>query len=723
MTDDFTRIKDNVQRLIDLKVPPSEIEGYLKTEGLDSNSFKQKMLTPKPDVYSSDPGFWQRLNDRAGESLQGTAAKQLPEGVGIGTKAADVVANIQDLIAGSGATAARGFTWGLSDDAAALGTATGKAAKGQGAFSDNYKTADARENKIADDFKAAHPYIGYPLEISTGLASPLSSLGGKYIAGGSSMLDRAVRSIPIGSAAGLVTGLGYSEGSLKNRLQSGGMSAGLGAILAPVATAGTEMLVGAGQKGLDALKNFSTAKQNPDLQAQRLVAQALSRDNVNQPALMQTAGATPETQDMGLVDLAGPNMTALGRQATAAPGEGRATAQDFFQGRRVDAPSRTIETLQSMIPQNADDEILRLGTEKMTAAKPLYKLSDAADPETLNTPFVKQILASPEGKQALSEAQDLWRKDFLAGKVDGPDPFTPVLDAEGNLTLDKAPSMKLLDYMKRGMDKMTDAAYGSSKTAGNAMRDLRNAFRDHLKEINPAYAKALASWSGPSHTQDLMDEGIGFLGGGRVPPKLQRIASLEGPDLEAYRIGAVTGMIDRLNNVTEAGSVYDALANSPNKKKLLDALFPDKADFNKLMTRLLAERTMINTERQVMGNSVTSRLDAEKADASSSIGWLKNLADVAQGNVISPALNMLTRLSNPARGIDEKTAASLAKLIFDSTPAARQAGLLSVMGPGNNLVTQSAHQQALQAATRGLLGGRAGVGAGLLTGGSIGSVR
>ena len=472
---------------------------------------------------------------------------------------------------------------------------------------------------------------------------------------------------------------------------------------------------------MNTTRNVINSYRNPDVQAQRLLAQALARDGVDPQTLMATATRTGAE---GLVDAAGPNTVALGRQATVAPGNARTVAQDFFEGRRVDAGPRTSQVLADLVPENADDEIARLGNAKLTASRPLYKEAYRADPESLNTPYVREILDSDTGKQALKNARTLWQQDKLAGLVDGSDPFTPLLDAEGNLTLNVAPDMRILDYMKRGMDLMTDAAYKSSSTAGNSMKAVRDAFREHLKEVNPAYKDALAAYSGPSHVQDLITKGMGFFKG-RTQENLREIAKLSGDDLSAYRIGAVRAAMDKLDDVTDAGSVYAALGNSPAKRGQLQALFPDRADFDRVFGQLMRERGMLNAERTVMGGSQTSRIDADKADAADTVGLVGNVMDLLGGNAGGGILGLLTRAANPARGMTEPVADRIAQFLFNADPAVKQQviqGLLQAPG-GQNLLQQASQGllsfQNAQRNAGGLLGSWAAQG----SGGAVGPMR
>lgn len=683
-------------------------------------------------VAMDDPGFFGRINQRADQSIKGVQAPVLPADAGSASRIADTLMNGYDFLGGATNTLARGFTFGLSDDAAALGTATGKALGGHSikdvvtaggqppSFGQDFLQADAAENEKIRKFKEAHPVIGNTLEIGGGMVSPIGQAGSGFISNGTNWMTRALRAAPVGAGLGALAGGGYAEGDIGDRASGAGVGALAGGILAPVASAATEGVINLGGRVVDAGRNVINAYRNPDVQAQRLLAQALARDSVDPQTLLAQAGqAGPE----GIVDLAGPNTVALGRQATVAPGNARTVAQDFFEGRRVDAGNRTGQVLADLVPENADDEIARLALSKQNAARPLYAAANAADPETLNTPYVQDVLQSPIAEEALSRARRLWEADRLAGRVQG-DPFTSVLDAEGNLTLQTAPDMRILDYMKRGMDQMVDEAFKSSGTAGSSMKAARDAFRNHLREINPAYGEALDAYSGPSHVQDLITEGMDFFKG-RVQEKLRRVAALSGDDLAAYRIGAVRAAMDKLDNVTDSGSVYAALGNSTSKRQQLQALFPDRADFDRVFGQLLRERGMLSAERTVMGGSPTSRIDADKADAADTVGLIGNIMDLLGGNAGGGVRGLMTRAANPARGVTEPVADRLGQMLFNADPATKQQviqGLLSMPG-GQNLLQQVSQGllsfQNLQRNAGGLLGSWAAQG----SGGAAGSVR
>ncbi len=686
-------------------------------------------------VAMEDPGFFGRLEQRATQFNKGIQAPELPADAGSAARIADALMTGHDYLGNITNSAARGFTLGFSDDAAALGTATGKALDGSSlkdvmeakaanetpGFARDFQQANALENEKLRQFKETNPVAGYGSEILGGVLSPVGRLGTGFIGSGTNMVTRAIRSIPAGAGLGAIAGGGYAEGDLGDRAAGAFLGGATGAVLAPIASAGTEAAINLGGRLVDMGRNAINAYRNPDIQAQRLLAQALARDGVDPQTLMATA-TRPGAE--GLVDAAGPNTVALGRQATVAPGNARTVAQDFFEGRRADAGPRTNQVLADLVPENADDEIARLAKAKLTASRPLYKEAYKADPEALNTPYVREILDSDTGKQALKNARTLWQQDKLAGRVDGSDPFTPLLDAEGNLTLNVAPDMRILDYMKRGMDLMTDAAYKSSSTAGNSMKAVRDAFRDHLKEVNPAYKDALAAYSGPSHVQDLITKGMDFFKG-RTQEKLREIAKLSGDDLSAYRIGAVRAAMDKLDNVTDAGSVYSALGNSTAKREQLQALFPSRADFDRVFGQLMRERGMMNAERTVMGGSPTSRIDADKADASDTVGLVGNVMDLLGGNAGGGLRGLMTRAANPARGVTEPVADRLAQFLFNADPAAKQQviqGLLQAPG-GQNLLQQAARGLLSAQTTQRNAGGLLGTWAAQGGGGAVGSVR
>ena len=655
-------------------------------------------LKSEAPVAMEDPGFFGRVEQRSKQFQQGIEAPALPADAGSGARVADALMNAHDFLGNATNTVSRGLTMGFSDDAAALGTATGKAfdgvsikdvmdahARGESApsFGGDFRAANALENEKIRKFKDDHPVLGNTLGIGGALFSPAGQAGGNYVSQGTNWLSRAARSAVPGGILGLIGGGGYSEGDLGDRATGALTGGAAGLVLSPLATAGTEALMNVGGRVIDASRNVINAYRDPNYQANRLLAQALARDNVTPRSIAaQVRQAGPE----GIVDLAGPNTAALGRQATVAPGNARTVAQDFFDGRRADAGNRTKDVLAAMIPENADDEIARLGVQKARDAAPLYAASNAADPESLATPYVQEVLQSPIGKQALTRGQRIWEADRIAGRVSG-DPFTPMLDAEGNLTTQTAPDMRILDYMKRGMDQMVDEAYNTSRTAGNAMKAARDAFRQHLRDINPAYGQALDAYSGPSHAQDLMQEGMDFFKG-RVQESVRRIGQLTGDDLAAYRIGAVRAAMDKLDNVTDAGSVYAALGNSDAKRQQLRALFPNRADFDNIFNQLLRERNLMNVERTVLGGSPTSRIDADKADAADTVGLIGNLLDLVR-NPGSGIGALMTRAANPARGVTEPVAERLGGLLFNADPAVKQQviqRLLSAPNGGQGLL-------------------------------------
>jgi hypothetical protein len=91
---------------------------------------------------------------------------------------------------------------------------------------------------------------------------------------------------------------------------------------------------------------------------------------------------------------------------------------------------------------------------------------------------------------------------------------------------------KALDYVKRGLDAMVQDNPGAARET----RQLRNAYRDELKNINPSYQSALNAWAGPSAVLDAVEQGREF--DGMDPELIQRtLGSMSDSEQQGFQVG------------------------------------------------------------------------------------------------------------------------------------------------------------------------------------------
>ena len=761
MADDFERIKANVHKMIGMQAPAEDIDGYLKQEGWTPENFRA-VATQSPDQQAvsnivtapgfgasavtagvnasdaanppSDPGFVGRLGQYADRNVAGKILPPLKENAGTGSKIADAIERGRDYLVNLENTIQRGLSFGASDEVGALGTtirqSIDKASQPQTiaglvkqkilnqedpGFWQRFAENDRRENAAIDKFKQENPIIGNTAEIAGMITSPIGNIGGRYIQAGPNMAMRAARAAGVGAGLGGASGFLNSEGDLNDRLKSAAFGSGTGAVIGGTVTPLIETLARGGKYAYDMYQNIRRANTSPDEQARYLLAQALMRDNVSP---QQAAANLQSGQAQSVLDAAGPNTVALGRQATVAPGNAQEAAATFLEGRQADQAGRFQAALAPIGNgtgfQNQLDTLIQ---QRAQSARPLYEALEGIDPERLDTPFFRNLLQSGPGNQLLGRARQIAALEQARGATPV-NLMEPLLDAEGNLRTATIPNFRAMDYVKQAADDMvaqyTDPVTGRIQgPVGHQWDQLRRAIVGNLDEAAAGtgangenlYQAARNAYAGPSRMIEAMNEGRQFFSNGRAEDAIAAFNQLPQAEQDAFRIGAANDLIGKLGNKADGNNAYNLIANSPNKRSKLQALFPDEATFNRFLEMAGRENTMFRNAQKVMGGSPTASRLAEQADAAQSLQQLNSrltaLRQLLTWHPIQAATTFATQAGNLQRGMSEPVANELGRILFNPNQAQGVQALQSLGGTQVNpgliqaLINQQTRNQQL----------------------------
>lgn len=724
MADDFERIQANVHKMISMQAPAEDIDGYLKQEGWTPENFRAvAMQSPDQQAVSnavtapgfgasavsaganamnppSDPGFLGRLNQYADRNVGGKMLPPLKPDASTGSKVADAIERGRDYLVNLENVIQHGLSFGASDEVGALGTATGETLtqpqrdinqvvadkilnRQEPTFFDRFAAADKRENADLQKFKSENPIVGNTAEIAGMIASPIGNIGGRYVQAGPNMAARAGRAAIVGAGLGSGSGFVSSEGDLNDRLKSAVFGGGTGALIGGTVTPAIELLSRGGQYAYNMYQNLRRANQAPDEQAHYLLAQALTRDNVTPQQAITNLQAVPE---QGVLDAAGPNMVALGRQATVAPGNAREAAGTFLAERQADQAARFQAGLAPIGNgagfQNQIDDLIQ---QRAQSARPLYDALEGIDPERLDTPFFRNLLQSQPGNQLLGRARQIAALEQARGATPV-NLLEPLLDAEGNLRTATVPNFRAMDYLKQAADDMV-AQYTDPVTnriqgpVGHQWDQLRRAIVNNLDEAAAGtgangenlYQMARGAYAGPSRMMEAMNEGRQFFNDARAEDAIRNFTQLPASEQDAFRIGAANDLIGKLGNKADNNNAYNLIANSPNKRSKLQALFPDEETFNRFMAMAQRENTMFRNAQTIMGGSPTASRLAEQADAAQSLQQLNSkvtaLRQLLTGHPLQAATTFATQAGNLQRGMSEPVANQLGQILFNPNQA------------------------------------------------------
>lgn len=520
--------------------------------------------------------------------------------------------------------------------------------------------------------------------------NPLNLTGGRYIAEGANAGWRAGRAAVTGGGIGTTSGFFGTEGDLADRAVGAGVGGGLGLAIGGAAQPAAELVgVGArkGAEGVRAVANTITnnaqAKADPVMQANKLIARALIDDG-----MLPILPARTPLPGQGMVNLGGENLIALGRQATVAPGQGRTIAREFFDEQAGGQADRAADALRGLSERGYYGTLETLDAGRRTAAAPLYNAAYARPAVDAWTPRLAELLQRPSMRAAYERAARIaaeeGRSPTELGLVfnEAGDPVFLAGARNGQI-----PSTQTLDYVKRGLDDVMQAQPRDPATGRivmdegtRAIDNTRREFVGILRQGNPEYAAALDAWGGPSHSIEVMDLGRQlFRQSGNPADAIRRFQALPPADQEYARIGFMRDALAKVGNVSDGGSVYQALFNTPNKRALAETMFPDRASFERFAAQMNAERQMVNANRTIMGGSPTSRIDADKAAMSDAENTLGIVDAIRSGSVMRLLAESMQRGKNMQQGVTPEVAAELARRLFTANPGEIGTALTAAM--------------------------------------------
>lgn len=268
----ISRIKANVKKMLDQGAPGADVDSYLQHEGVTADQLRNSPVASPgqitgatPEMSAYNPSFTQRMSDLMANERAGTKPPPLPENASLPNRMLDWLQSFK----GATDTAARGVTAGLSDDAQALGAATGKTLAGNApqGFGAAYQTADEAANQNIANFKSDNPIFGNALEGAGMIASPIFRLGSGAQAGARTIFGRTAQAGVAGAGQGAVAGLGYSEGDLGDRLAAAGIGAATGGALSAALTPAIEGITKGGQTFSNAMQAKKATATTAQLKA------------------------------------------------------------------------------------------------------------------------------------------------------------------------------------------------------------------------------------------------------------------------------------------------------------------------------------------------------------------------------------------------------------------------------------------------------------------------
>lgn len=351
--------------------------------------------------------------------------------------------------------------------------------------------------------------------------------------------------------------------------------------------------------------------------------------------LRTTLGAEPPLKPVVAADL-GESTRALVEAANLTPGRGSTNIKRFFGERdlgpealhiRRGQPARGFKTMVERLTDDLElafgknakyfTEFKALKDARKAEGDRLYGLAGKRNIEV--TSELLGILESKPGLEALTDAVDLAAHHVSGGRA--VKLARLVINDKGQLVNDrgqvvKAVKTEFLHYVKMAMDDNLDIVSSMGvKQGGNWKKSLVRERSDDLKNLlsdaNPDYKIALNAYSNKSAMMRAMTAGRDFLKPStNVDELADALDNFGTVELEAFRVGAMSALIDNIEGAIRTGNIAHNLTKTTRNKKLLRLSFPKgevgDIKFNEFINRLTTEVDMKITSGRVLGGSQTA---------------------------------------------------------------------------------------------------------------------
>lgn len=531
----------------------------------------------------------------------------------------------------------QGLGFGFSDEGAAALRAGVTAPFSNRSAGDIYREQLSTEEANLAATRSRYPKLSTAAEIGGALTSGVGLL--RALPAATGMLQRIpplLRSAGIGATQGAVYGAGAANTSGDSRLGGSAKGAAIGAIAAPAADLGARGLGWLVRAGSNVLGRMGA--NTPARQAERVIGQAMQADELGEASIRE------ELERLGpratIADL-GENLSGLARAVTAKSSNARSLAAGLLNDRQT-TQQATILRAAGMASDKLDDFKTAFSTfvnQRSSAAAPLYDEAYQA-PLTI-TDKLRALVQRPSVNAALRRATNIVKDE---GQYKG--------------------QLQLFDAVKQDLDDQIGVALrGGERNAARRLTLLKRELLSELDSQVPVYAQARELFSGEAALRDAASLGRSMLTT-RVDLDAAEMAvgAMTQGERQSFQMGALRGMIDKLEATPANRNVAGRLIESTRAKEILRLAFPNAEAFKKFVQTAEAESQFAFTRGRVLGGSPTARIMEEVKNLESGAGVLSQLAQGRDFTAVG--IQFLAKLGL-GKDVSPETLNELAKVLFN----------------------------------------------------------
>lgn len=553
---------------------------------------------------------------------------------------------LKRVIGGGGAGFGQGISFGFVDELAAGLAATVKSPFSKRTFGEIYDEQLAIERGQLAAAREHAPYLTGTGEIA-GAVTQGSALLKSATAVAPSLMARApvlAQVATVGATEGALYGAGSAEEG--GRLKGAATGAAIGAVAAPAGYyAGKYVIspvVGATGRALQ-----RAATNTPQRQAERIISIALQADELTDDAVraeLQRLGPNAVLADLG------ENLSSTARAAAARTGSARTIASNLLTDRQLGQQSRVIAAAGATDVADFKAAFQKTMTQRQSQAAPLYEEAYRAPMQM--TEKMRALLQRPALRSAMQRALNIVKDEGLEG-------------------LDPAMSpVRIIDAAKQDLDDQIGAALRGGER--NTARRLLRIKGELLSEVDaqvPSYARAREIFSNEAALRDAGSLGRSLLTT-RVDMDAAEIAveAMTEGERHAFRLGAIRGLIDKLEGTPETRNAAGKLIESVRARDLIKMSFPDDETLKRFISTAEAESQFTFTRNRVLSGSPTARIQEDVRALEQGSGVL---SAIGQGkDAVGVTVQLLKKLGM-GRASDE-TLEEVAKILFSREVPERQ---------------------------------------------------
>lgn len=291
------------------------------------------------------------------------------------------------------------------------------------------------------------------------------------------------------------------------------------------------------------------------------------------------------------------------------------------------------------------------------------------------TPHLQRLMANSLMKAGMTKGVQILRNFADARNLPFKlEDYALIAGKEGELTVGKVPTMRLLAAAKEGLDnilskdEMYDEQTGRLTKEGLSVTELRDSLVKELDRINPDYKTAREAWAGES--AKIRSVNMGQRAFKMHPEEIaKQIGKMTESEKEFARLGLADKIREKLLSTKLNGDEAKALINNEWTKMRLRPFFKNNTDFNAFVKDVTEEKTMFESGVDIARQSLT----ADRAAADSAAG--ANLAlnaggmaiDASRGALMNVFHKGLTMMKDRSLRNNPQINEMVARMLWDPT--------------------------------------------------------